>query len=103
MINKFCAINKGRGVTCRATDAAHVLEIEFLCIAPHPHAQESAMRHVEDVAKNGSCTSKQTQNNNATAKQHLQLKPSCAVLEISTSRKDRETLRKHQPNIPGNS
>jgi hypothetical protein len=71
----------------RATVVSHVLEIEFLYAAPHSHAQESAMRHVQDVAKIEPCTSKQAQNNNPTAKQHLQLKPSCAVLETPTSRK----------------
>jgi hypothetical protein len=53
---------------------------------PHSHAQESAMRHVEDVAENRYCTRKQAQNNNAAAKQRLILKLSCAVLGTFTSR-----------------
>jgi hypothetical protein len=50
------------------------------------------MRHVEDVAKNEPCTIKQAQNNNATAKQHLHHKPSCAALETFTSRKSKRSL-----------
>jgi hypothetical protein len=63
-----------------------------LYAAPHSHAQDSAMRHVQDVAKMGPCTSKQAHNNNPTIKQRLHLKPSCAVLEISTYRKNKENI-----------
>jgi hypothetical protein len=69
-----------------------VKEIRIRYAAPHPHAQETATSHVEDVAKKGTCTSKQTQKYNPTTKQQLHHKPLCAVLEISTSRKEKETL-----------
>jgi hypothetical protein len=51
------------------------------------------MRHVEDVAKKDTCTSKRTQNYNLTTKQRLQLKPSCAALKTSTSRKEKSANR----------
>jgi hypothetical protein len=70
-----------------------------LCIAPHPHAQESATRHVEDVAKKEPSTCKQTQNNNPTTKQHLHLNPSCAALETFTSRKGQIEICKQIPLI----
>jgi hypothetical protein len=50
------------------------------------------------VAKKETCTSKQTFKNNLTTKRNLIHKPSCAVLEISTSRKRQTCIQKHQPN-----
>jgi hypothetical protein len=82
----------GREVPAKQATEAPCAVLENLYAAPHPHAQETAMRHVQDVAKNGPCTSKQTQNNNPTTKQRLHLKPSCAALEISTPRKGKEKL-----------
>ena len=88
----------GRATKTVTPPRQHVKEIRIRCIASHPHAQESAMRHVEDVAKNGPCTSKQTQNNNLTTKQRLQLKPSCAALKTSTSRKEKSANRSPESN-----
>ncbi len=82
---------KGRGVLGKATEAA-CGDLCAVYAAPHSHAQETATRHVQDVTKKETYTSKQTQNNNPTTKQRLHQKPSCAVLETPTSRKDRETL-----------
>jgi hypothetical protein len=96
----IATLHKRKGAGGKAREVA----CGDLCViyaAPYPHAQESAMHHVEGVAKNGPCTSKRTQNYNLTTKQRLHRKPSCAVLEISTSQKDRESrIQKHQPNNP---
>jgi hypothetical protein len=85
----------------KQTEAACV-DLCGVYAAPHPHAQETATRHVKDVAKNGPCTTKQTQNNNPTTKQRLHQKPSCAVLETPTSRKDRELQSINQTQPPEN-
>jgi hypothetical protein len=71
---------------------------ESLYAAPHPHPQETAMRHVEDVEKKGTYTSKQTPKHKQKPKHNPIRKPSCAALEISTSRKRKNRIQKYPSN-----
>jgi hypothetical protein len=89
------ALNKGRGVLIKAIELASVCGVnESLYAAPHPHPQETAMRHVEDVEKKGFYTSKQALKHKQKPKHTPTHKPSCAALEKATSQKRKIAVRR---------
>jgi hypothetical protein len=60
---------------------------------PHPHPQETNIPNIEDVAKMGITTWKQTLKLTPMTQCNVALKPSCGSLEISTCQKEKEDTR----------